>query len=64
MKLVKNSDITLTVDGNGVPIFFEPVSSQQTVLFALKATNAVTFRHLRCFSPISFGLLSPDISRK
>ena len=32
MKLVKNSDITLTVDGNGVPIFFEPVRSQQTVL--------------------------------
>ena len=32
MKLVKNSDITLTVDGNGVPIFFEPVKSQQNVL--------------------------------
>ena len=32
MKLVKNSDIALTVDGNGVPIFFEPVWSQQTVL--------------------------------
>ena len=32
MKLVKNSDITLTVDGNGAPIFFEPVRSQQTVL--------------------------------
>ena len=31
MELVKNSDITLTVDGNGVPIFFEPVRSQQTV---------------------------------
>ena len=32
MKLVKNSDITLTADGNGAPIFFEPVRSQQTVL--------------------------------
>ena len=32
MKLVKNSDITLTFDGNGMPIFFEPVRSQQTVL--------------------------------
>ena len=32
MKLVKNSDITLTVGGNGVPVFFEPVRSQQTVL--------------------------------
>ena len=32
MKLVKNSDIMLTVNGNGVPIFFEPVRSQQTML--------------------------------
>ena len=32
MKLVKNSDTTLTVDGNDVPIFIEPVRSQQTVL--------------------------------
>ena len=32
MKLVKNSDITLTVDGNGEPNFFEPMRSQQTVL--------------------------------
>ena len=32
MKLVKNSDITLTADGNGVPIFFEPARSQQIVL--------------------------------
>ena len=32
MKLVKNSDIALTVDGNSVPIFFEPIRSQQTVL--------------------------------
>ena len=32
MKLVKNSDIMLAVDGNGVPIFFEPVRSQQNVL--------------------------------
>ena len=32
MKLIKNSDITLIVDGDGVPIFFEPVRSQQTVL--------------------------------
>ena len=32
MKLLKNSDIMLTVGGNGVPIFFEPVRSQQNVL--------------------------------
>ena len=32
MKLVKNSDVTLTVDGNGAPIFFEPARSQQTML--------------------------------
>ena len=32
MKMVKNSNITLTVDGNVVPIFFEPVRSQQIVL--------------------------------
>ena len=32
MKLVKNSHIKLTVGGNGAPIFFEPVRSQQTVL--------------------------------
>ena len=32
MKLLKNSDIMLTVDGNGVPIFFESVRSQQNVL--------------------------------
>ena len=32
MKLVKISDIMLTVDGNGVPIFFEPVQSQQNEL--------------------------------
>ena len=31
MKLVKNGDIMLPVDGNGVSIFFEPVRSQQTV---------------------------------
>ena len=57
MKLVKNSDITLTVDGNGVPIFFEPVRSQQNgkMCFALKATNSVTFVPLRCSSPISSG---------
>ena len=32
MKLVKNSDITLTVDGDGVFIFFKPVRSEQTML--------------------------------
>ena len=66
MKLVKNSDITLTVDGNGVPIFFEPVRSQQNgkMCFALKATNSVTFGPLRCSSPISSGLLSPESDRK
>ena len=32
MKLVKNSDITLTVDGNDASIFFETVRFQQTVL--------------------------------
>ena len=32
MKFVKNSDTTFTVDGNGAPIFFKPIRSQQTVL--------------------------------
>ena len=45
MKLVKNSDITLTVDGNGVPIFFEPVMSQQTVL-CIEGHKRMTFEVL------------------
>ena len=32
MKLVKNGDITLTIDSNGAPIFLKPVRCQQTVL--------------------------------
>ena len=65
MKLVKNSDITLTVNGNGVPIFFEPVRFQQTVLcIGRQPKRTDLLNALRCFSPISFGLLSPDVSRK
>ena len=59
MKPVKNSDITLTVDGNGVP-FSSNRQGPSKRCFALKATNAVTFRCLRCFSPICSGLLYPD----
>ena len=43
MKLVKNSDITLTVDGNGVPSkVFEPVGPSK-MCFALKVTAFVAF---------------------
>ena len=48
MKLVKNSNITLTVDGNGAPMFFESVRSQQTVLCieGHKRSNLLTFEVL------------------
>ena len=32
MKLVNNDDVALTIDGNGAPIFLEPVRSRQIVL--------------------------------
>ena len=45
-----------------------PFSSNQSgpskMCFELKATNAVAFGPLKCFSPISSGLLFGKISRK
>ena len=59
MKLVKNSDITLTVDGNGAPIFFEPVKSQQTVL-CIEGHKYSDFRTFEALLTASSGLLSPQ----
>ena len=53
MKLVKNSDITLTVDGNGVPIFFEPVKSQQNVL-CIESHKLIDLRTVEVLLPNFF----------
>ena len=60
MKLVKNSDIWITVDGNDTPIFLEPVSSQQTVL----CIEGYRRSNLRTFGMLLTDFFGPTFSPK